>query len=281
MIVLKAEAIAFEKIDRCVRWPVEVAIKSILAGMYIAFGGLLMGLLKANGYGPLIYSAGFALGLFLVVLAQGELFTGNCLIRPFLDNNTEKAFGSVMLIENYIFNFFGAGVIVVLLANLSNIDKTVFEEIAVAKANIIFSVPTFIELLIKGFLCNILVCLAVWIANYSGFCTDAVNKTIAVLLPVMTFVFCGFEHSVANMFFLPFGVLVGKISVIQALMQILIVSVGNWFGGRLVGVALKETIIGEKIDFLRNNVESGKCDNCDNRDNCDHCHNESNSETGV
>lgn len=262
-IVLQAEAIAYGKVDRFHKWPIGSVIKSILAGMYIAFGGLLMGLLKANGYNSLVSSAGFSLGLFLVVLANGELFTGNCLVNPFIEDTLANSYSSVMLIANYIFNFVGIGIILVLVYNISSIDKTFFEDIAIAKANIIFNVPTVIELLIKGFLCNILVCLAIWIANYSNYCNDGLNKAIAVILPVTAFVFCGFEHCIANMFFLPFGIFAGKITLFQAVMQLLIVTIGNWFGGRLIGILLRETIIGEKIDFLRDN-DIERCNHCDN-----------------
>ena len=90
-----------------------------------------------------------------------------------------------------------------------------------------------VEAVIKAILCNILVCLAVWIAMGSA---DLGGKAIAVFAPVMLFVLCGFEHSVANMYFIPTGLLLGAEGDIGGFLinNLLPVTIGNILGGSLV-----------------------------------------------
>lgn len=251
MIVLQAEAIAYGKVDRFYRWTGSTIIKSILAGMYISFGGLFMSLLKANGYNQLICSIGFSIGLLMVVLANGELYTGNCLVSPFIEETNARIKATLMMITNYVFNAVGALIVFFIINNISSIDKTIFVEIAKTKADIAFNSSIIIDLLLKGVLCNIFVCLAVWMANYSNYCPDGISKFVVIVFPISVFIFCGFEHCVANMFFLPFGLVYGSISITQILFQMLFVTIGNWIGGALLGMLLRETILGEKIDYLR------------------------------
>ena len=271
MIVLHSEAIIYGKIHRFNKWAGPTMIRSILAGVYIALGGLFMGLLKLEGYPKLLYSAGFSIGLFLVVMANGELFTGNCLVKPFVEEDDAALKSSEMLLFNYIGNIIGALIVFILVKNISSIDSTVFSEIAKAKCSPDISI---IELLLKGFFCNVLVCLAVWIAAYSGYCESGISMFIALLLPVSMFIFCGFEHSIANAFFLPFGFVDGDISIYQLFGNLAFVTLGNWFGGRIVGFCLHETVIGDKIDFIQNH----RLDDCNDSSDCCDC---SNSEDSV
>ncbi|WP_338657969.1 formate/nitrite transporter family protein [Paraclostridium sordellii] len=91
---------------------------------------------------------------------------------------------------------------------------------------------TFIEALIKGILCNIMVVLAVLFATAGK---DIVSKVFACWFPIMLFVLCGFEHSIANMFFIPMGMILGaKITIVQLLFNLIVVTFGNIIGGAII-----------------------------------------------
>jgi len=189
----------------------RTAVLSLLAGFYIAFGAELATVVTQDsaqffGVGLSKFMAGsvFSLGLMLVVICGAELFTGNSLL-------TKAALHGEIpwskLAENWV---------VVILGNLlgslffawmmfrSNLwqgcpiaDHAV--NIAAAKVRLPFGVA-----LIRGILCNWLVCLAVFMATAAR---DVPGKILACYMPIMAFVASGFEHSVANMYFIPTGIL--------------------------------------------------------------------------
>ncbi len=99
--------------------------------------------------------------------------------------------------------------------------------IAESKANLSISQAFF-----RGLLCNILVVLAVWMATASQ---DIISKLFACWFPIMLFVLCGFEHSVANMFFIPMGMVLGAdVSILQFIDNLMVVTIGNIVGGAIV-----------------------------------------------
>ena len=178
----------------------KMLVLGIFAGVFIAlaataatFGNVYVGKLA----GACIFPAGLA----MVVVAGSELFTGNCLMLAAV---LKKKITWRGLLKNwalvFLGNFLGSLLIVLLVVYsgaFDNISETVIAT-ANAKVNL-----TFLEALFRGILCNILVCIAVWMS----FAADTVpGKILAVFFPVMLFVLCGFEHSIANMFYIPAGI---------------------------------------------------------------------------
>jgi len=186
-------------------------ILGVLAGVYIAFGAALATLVGHDlakyvglGLAKFIVGGVFSVGLMLVVIAGAELFTGNNLmLMSVLDGKApfRKMLGKWGIV--YLANFIGA-ILIAYLYYSTNLWKTgdmavglSALKIANAKVNL-----TFIEALTRGVLCNWLVCLAVWMAIASR---EVAGKIAAIFFPIMAFVALGFEHSVANMYFIPMG----------------------------------------------------------------------------
>jgi formate/nitrite transporter len=202
---------------------------SIMAGAYIALGG--QGFLVAYG-NPFIRAAVFPVGLMLIVLVGGELFTGNCLMTFGLMQKqiTSKDYLKT-LIQVFIGNFLGSLFIVALLYFGGVYGKPEMAEtiINLAKAKTSLS---FVQVLSRGVLCNILVALGVWFATTAK---DTTGKLLGCWFPVMLFVLCGYEHVVANMFFLPMGaILDSSITLTKITANLIPAALGNFIGGGLV-----------------------------------------------
>jgi formate/nitrite transporter len=193
--------------------PSKIFILAILAGAFIAFGAELMtvtvqGVGSSMGFGMAKFMGGaaFSVGLMLVVIAGAELFTGNNLmIISVLDGKVSfsKVLGKWGLV--YLGNFVGSLILVGIMygsglwkMNGGEVGVTALN-IAVAKVNI-----PFWEAFFRGVGCNWLVCLAVWMSLSSR---NVVGKIFAIFFPIMAFVASGFEHSIANMYFIPLGIL--------------------------------------------------------------------------
>ena len=207
-------------------------IQGILAGAFIAFGGQGYVMSTALGMPKLIGAAIFPIGLILIVMLGAELFTGNNLMTIGLIQKkiTAKSYIKSLSVV-YICNLAGA-LIIAFMIDMSSLNGDFVgltaKSIALSKVSI-----TFTEAFIRGILCNIIVVLAVWMA----FSADGlVAKSLASWIPVTFFVFVGFEHSIANMFFIPLGILSGaKISIYEAFLNnILPVTLGNFFGGGII-----------------------------------------------
>ena len=225
----------------------NVILLSFLAGAYIAFGGLLAvvtsaGLLKAGapiGLEKFVFGAVFPVGLMLVVIGGSELFTGNCMFMTIgvLDGTASVGGLCKNWIVSWIFNFVGALFVAYVLAFMGGIvptDATApayaisAKAISVAEAKV--TMP-FEVAMIKAIGCNWLVCLAVWLANASD---DVIGKIFGIWFPIMAFVTIGFEHSVANMFFIPLGMFLGAKGVTWTTIivnNLIPVTIGNIIGG--------------------------------------------------
>jgi len=191
---------------------VTVCVLGILAGSYIGFGALLstsvtFDLSARAGIGLTKIAAGsaFSLGLMLVVIAGAELFTGNNLMISSVMSR-EIAFGKMLKrwILVYSANFIGS-IILVLIFYFSGLWKSgngalgaAAVDIAARKIGLGFS-----EAFFRGVGCNWLVCLAVWMALAAR---QTIGKIFAIFFPIMGFVAIGFEHCVANMYFIPAGI---------------------------------------------------------------------------
>jgi formate transporter len=233
-------------------------VLGVLAGAFIALGALLSTVVATGstfGYGgtKLLSGVAFSLGLILVVVAGAELFTGNNLITM---SWVSRHISLSRLLRNwaivYVGNLVGALSIVAMLYLADwwkQADAAVGGtalSIAAAKASLPFTAIIF-----RGILANALVCLAVWLASAGRSLTD---KVLAIVFPITAFVAAGFEHSIANMYFLPMGLaLKGEASVVQAsglsvgevgnldvgatLVNVVAATLGNVIGGAgLVGL---------------------------------------------
>jgi len=207
---------------------------AILAGMYIAFGGFFStivatGMIGVGPYGLMKVLQGlvFSLGLILVVVGGAELFTGNMLmVIPF----AARKISTVSLLRNwlivYIGNFLGS-LIVALLMLLSRtytfatgeLGKTI---LTIANSKMQY---TFIQAFSLAILCNILVCLAVWLAFSARNTTD---KIMAIVFPITAFIAAGFEHSVANMYLIPVALLLKSFDPVFTLSTGLDIRALNW-----------------------------------------------------
>lgn len=204
-------------------------LMSVMAGAYIALGGQGFLVTYENTF---LRAAVFPVGLMLIVLVGGELFTGNCLITFGLLQKKLDLNNYIKTLTQVLFgNFIGALIIVAMLYFGGVYKNPELSSIVVSVAKAKVSL-TFIQILFKGILCNILVVLGVWFAATAK---DTTGKIIGCWFPVMLFVLCGYEHSVANMFFLPMGALFDStISIALILKNLTAATIGNFIGGGLI-----------------------------------------------
>jgi len=189
----------------------SVLVLGLLAGAYIGFGAMLattttfdLAAHLGTGFTRFLSGAVFSLGLMLVVIAGGELFTGNNLmISSALAGQIGYGRMALRWALVYAANFAGA-VLLSLLWVFSGLWKMGDGALgasalasALARVNL-----SFLQALLRGIGCNWLVCLAVWMALASR---QIIGKIFAIFFPIMGFVALGFEHSVANMYFIPTG----------------------------------------------------------------------------
>jgi formate transporter len=213
-----------------------------LGGAFIAFGAMFYTLIVAEpglsfGPGRLLGGIGFSLGLILVIVGGAELFTGNALIVMAW---ASRRIPIAALLQNwalvYIGNFAGAlgAVALVYLSGTLSLDGGAVGEASSRIASAKISLPAD-QAFFRGVLCNALVCLAVWLCFAAR---DAAGKILAIIWPISAFVALGFEHSVANMYMIPIGMLAGGAFDLTGLFHNLLwVSLGNIVGGG-GGVAL-------------------------------------------
>ena len=189
---------------------------SFLAGIFIAFGALLYTLVihdstTSHGFTRLLGGIVFSVGLILVIVAGAELFTGNNLIIMAYMNK-KITFGK--LARNWAIVFvgnFAGSLAIVYLVHLSG-HWGMHSYMVGGRALLIalgkIQIP-FLQAVARGILCNMLVCLAVWLC-FS--CRNVADKVLAIIFPIAAFVALGFEHCVANMFFVPAGLVLKNIT---------------------------------------------------------------------
>ena len=206
-VAQKSEAVGITKGKRDA---LSTILLGILAGVFIGLGAMFCTLVTTDaglGFGltKLLGGLTFCLGLILVVVAGAELFTGNCLMTmSWMSGRTSTAqllrnwglvysanlLGALSLVGlmfytyQWAFNGYGVGANALLIAN--------------AKVNLSFG-----SALARGILCNALVCLAIWLCFSARTVTD---KILSIVFPITAFVAAGFEHSIANMYFIPMGI---------------------------------------------------------------------------
>lgn len=188
----------------------KLILLGIAAGFFIGIGAeassLAMHGISNVGLARTVAGAVFPIGLMLIVLLGGELFTGNCLISMAVYDKKVKLKGMIRnLTIVYISNFIGAALMAWMINNCGQLNFSdggagAFTiKVALGKVGI-----DPIQAIISGILCNVLVCLAIFMAATAK---DVAGKCIAIFFPIFVFVISGFEHCVANMYYIPAGIL--------------------------------------------------------------------------
>jgi len=236
-IVAAGERVLTQPLSRTV-------VLSLLAGFYIAFGAELATIVTSDaashlglGVSRLLGGSVFSLGLMLVVVCGAELFTGNSLLakaalqgripwRKLAEN------WGLVLLGNFAGSLFFAWLMTETGLWRSGQVGAHAVGIAAAKCQLDYW-PAFV----RGILCNWLVCLAVFMATAAR---DIVSKLLACYVPIMAFVASGFEHNVANMYFIPAGLFIDRALGVQTAG----LTWGNFLFGNLVPVTLGNIVGG-------------------------------------
>ena len=230
----------------------KMLLLAVLAGAFIAMGGVGATTVAVSvplaSVGKFAGACVFPGGLTMVLLAGSELFTGNTLlVIPLL----QKEITPAGMLKNwgvvYLGNLVG-GLLVGALVVFSHQPDLFGKQMAVsvistaaAKCSLSFG-----DAVIRGILCNFLVCIAVWISFAAK---DVAGKIMGLFFPIMMFVLCGFEHSIANMYYIGAGIFARGIpeygqAAAQAGVDMEAVTWGNFFGANLLPVTIGNIIGG-------------------------------------
>lgn len=241
---------------------------AILGGAFVALGGLFASVVISGADGALPYGVtrllmglAFSLGLILVVIAGAQLFTSDALmVMAWASGKLPVARMTRTWLIVWLGNLIGAlgTALLAFLASHYTLGHGLFGKTALMLATVKGGLPTE-QAFFLGILCNVLVCLAAWLAMASR---DVTGKILAIVFPITAFVAAGFEHCVANMFFIPYGLMIEywapdsfyqlegivrtNISVSHFLANLLSVSAGNWLGGALFVGGIYWTIFRER-----------------------------------
>lgn len=204
----------------------ETTRKSLLAGVLIAVAAMFS--MRVAEYGPLAQGLCFSVGLFGILCSDAALFTGRMLSVRYVLNGEMGETPVRRMLREWAFvlvrNFAGVAVVAA-IAYALGYDAS---EIAKGKAEM----PV-LEMLLKATLCNVMVCLAVYSGRWANSVTD---KFLACLMPVACFVACGFEHSIADMFYMILGLFNGAVDAMDVLHVLAVAVVGNIVGGTAYAV---------------------------------------------
>lgn len=184
--------------------------RAVLAGAMIGFGAAASSVASHTisdvGLARLAAGAVFPVGLMMVMLLGAELFTGDCMIAMAVLDGKQKVKNLVrILLMVYLGNFVGATLLAILISMSGQLDFSsgmlgaYTIKVATAKVNI-----SFVEGVVSGLLCNVLVCVAVLMAMCAK---DITGKLVAIFFTIMLFVTAGFEHCVANMYYITAGII--------------------------------------------------------------------------
>ncbi len=223
------------KLNMLSKNPAGYFVLSMLAGIYIGFGTILIftigGLLGGEPWTRVVMGAAFGVALSLVVIAGAELFTGNNLVMGAGLMKKEVTIGEAvkLWVVCYLGNWAGA----LLLSVLYHFSDLATEPVAAFMASSAAAKmgAAFVPLLIRAILCNMLVCLAVWCGAK---CQSESGKLIMIFWCLFAFITSGYEHSIANMTLLTIGLLepAGQaVSIGGYFYNLAVVTVGNMIGG--------------------------------------------------
>jgi formate/nitrite transporter len=219
---------------------IKTLVLAILAGAFIAFGAMFFTMVITGspfGFGPsrLLGGAAFSLGLILVVVAGAELFTGNNLIVMAW---ASRHITGRQVLRNWLLVYLGnllgtvATAWLVYQSGVLEIQGGVMTETAIAIADQKVALE-FKQAFFRGILCNVMVCLAMWLCMGAH---SVSGKILAILFPITAFVSMGFEHSIANMYFLSLGYLLDSenVNVLSMTANLIPVTLGNIVGGSVL-----------------------------------------------
>jgi len=221
--------------------PFKIFTLGILSGCHIGFGAYLV--LSVGSACPQIASTnpglqkiiqgafGLPFGLMMTLVGGGELFTGNtALITASL---IEKKTTLRALLKNWFFSYVGNFLGSIILAYLAFASGTLGTDSAALKLAVVKTSLPFSQAFVRGLMCNWLVCMAVYMASGAS---TLVSKMVAIWFPISAFIALGLEHSVANMFLIPLGMLRGAdVSMSSFLLRNLLpVTLGNIVGGAAI-----------------------------------------------
>ena len=225
-------------------------IFGIFAGVYIAFAGAGANMASFNllanpetfGLGKILSGTIFTTGIMMVILGGAELFTGN---TTMLAAVADKRISFISMLKNwiivYICNFVGGALIAFMVYYSGGLNAgegmlgAMTLRIAAGKVNMDFG-----QALVSGIMCNWLVCMAVWVSTGAQ---TTVGKIFSVFFPIWLFVTAGFEHCVANMFFIPAGIFAKESGIFLSISGIGSEALSNLtWGGMIVNNMLPVTV---------------------------------------
>ena len=240
----RAEEIGKAKVERDA---FSMFVLAVLAGAFIAWGGVFYTVVTTAGtvslpFGvtKLLGGLAFSLGLILVIIGGAELFTGNNLIVMALASGRIKA---RQLLRNWILvytgNFVGA-VGVAILVYLAGVPEQAEGQVGEAMRHIASNKCSLAwsHAIAAGIGCNLLVCLAIWLCFSARSVAD---KVLAIVFPITAFVATGMEHCVANMYFIPMGMLT---EISSSGNDESVISIGNFVWNNLLPVTIGNIIGG-------------------------------------
>lgn len=225
-------------------------IFGIFAGVYIAFAGAGANMASFNllanpetfGLGKILSGTIFTTGIMMVILGGAELFTGN---TTMLAAVADKRISFISMLKNwiivYICNFVGGALIAFMVYYSGGLNAgdgmlgAMTLRIAAGKVNMDFG-----QALVNGIMCNWLVGMAVWVSTGAQ---TTVGKIVSVFFPIWLFVTAGFEHCVANMFFIPAGIFAKESGIFLSISGIGSEALSNLtWGGMIVNNMLPVTV---------------------------------------
>jgi formate transporter len=243
---------------KAARDALTLMVLGLLAGAFIAFGAIFMTVVQTGtgdlpwGVARLLGGLGFSLGLILVIVGGAELFTGDTLM---VMAYASRRITLVAMLRAWLWVYIGniAGALgtaaLVYLAGHYGFAGGAVGKTALTVASSKAALPT-IQLFFLAVLCNVLVCLAVWMSFSARSTTD---KVVVIVPPIAAFVAAGFEHSIANIYFLPYGLAVKSwagpqfwaaigqdagaypaLTLANAVHNIVMATIGNLVGGSLM-----------------------------------------------
>jgi formate transporter len=233
---------------------------AVLAGAFIGLGAIFATTVTAGSNLPygvtrLITGLVFSLGLILVIVGGAELFTGNALIVMAF---TSGKISLVSLLRNWGIVYLGNMIGSVATAGLMFLTKQysfgngVVGMAALATANAKVNLE-FLQAIVLGIMCNALVCLAVWLCFSARSVSD---KIFAIIPPITAFVACGFEHSVANMYFIPMGILIKSFAP-ASFWQLSALTASNLTTASYTNLNLSGFLLGNLLPVTLGNIIGG------------------------
>ena len=212
----------------------QIRFSAILAGIFISIGGFVsvnVGMDLPIGLSKFLSGVIFSSALIMIVLLGLELFTGNILVTfRYLERFDIKSFLKLWC-EVYVGNLFGC-LITSALLRLSGLAVSIqskLDTIATMKCSLPFH-----EAFIRGIFCNLLVCTAILVATEAK---TVQGKIFGIMIPITVFIASGYEHSIANMFFITMS----NVTIAQFLHNLIPVTLGNIIGGILLVIFLKRS----------------------------------------